>query len=287
MFRFGQKISTRLARHLSSATAPARHCGPMVSFTFDDAPISAATRGAEILEDFDVRGTYYLNGALLGGHGDVLPILSPAQARQLAQNRHEIGCHTFNHLNVQNYDGSTLETDLDKNRRCLADLTGITPTNFAYPFGRVSYAAKQRLQKRFVSCRSIFPGVNEGRIDLAMLRAVSIYDCEVTSADVARWLAVTVERAGWLIFYTHDIQTDPSVYGTTPRFFREIVKMSTDAGCACLSVERALNWILRPSREPTLQDAKAAAAMSLMDYARNPAFLSPSGPVDSAPRSLG
>jgi peptidoglycan/xylan/chitin deacetylase (PgdA/CDA1 family) len=37
----------------------------MVSFTFDDAPVSAATRGAGMLEEYDARGTFYISGGLV------------------------------------------------------------------------------------------------------------------------------------------------------------------------------------------------------------------------------
>jgi hypothetical protein len=44
------KVSHRLAMHLQVDTYRLRNAGPMVSFTFDDLPKSAATTGADILE---------------------------------------------------------------------------------------------------------------------------------------------------------------------------------------------------------------------------------------------
>jgi peptidoglycan/xylan/chitin deacetylase (PgdA/CDA1 family) len=76
----GEKISYRLARHLPVATWRANRVGAVVSFTFDDVPASAASEGAPILEAFGIRGTYYLCGGLLGGQGDLRPILSRGQA---------------------------------------------------------------------------------------------------------------------------------------------------------------------------------------------------------------
>ena len=117
MSTLGQKISSRLARHFPSGSVRAPHFGPIVSFTFDDAPPSAATTGAEILEEFDVRGTYYLSGGWLGRFGDIQPLMTADQARGLALRRHEIGCHTFNHTDVCGQDWSMLQADLDENRR--------------------------------------------------------------------------------------------------------------------------------------------------------------------------
>ena len=39
---------------------------PLISFTFDDFPLSAATAGADILERYGARGTFYASGSLCG-----------------------------------------------------------------------------------------------------------------------------------------------------------------------------------------------------------------------------
>ena len=161
-----------MARHFHSATLRAHNIDPIVSFTFDDAPISAATRGAPILEDFGVRGSFYLCGGLIGGHSDIQPILSASQARELAQRGHEIGCHTFGHLEVREQTWPALEDDLDRNRQCLSEAQRRRARNFAYPYGLISYAMKRRLQAWFATCRSVYPGINEGAIDLGLLKAV-------------------------------------------------------------------------------------------------------------------
>ena len=110
-----------------------------------------------------------------------------------------------------------MEDDLDRNRQCLAKLSGAAPQNFAYPYGHVSYAMKRRLQARFATCRSVDPGINEGAIDLGLLKAVPLYDAECSYDEVVRWIAANVERTGWLIFVTHDVQEQPTRYGTTPK----------------------------------------------------------------------
>ena len=237
-----------MARHLHNVTLRARNSDPIVSFTFDDAPISAATRGAPILEDFGVRGSFYLCGGLIGGRSDIQPILSAFQARDLAERGHEIGCHTYGHLEVGDQAWPALEDDLDRNRQCLTQLSGAQPRNFAYPYGRVSYAMKRRLQARFATCRSVDPGINAGTIDLGLLKAAPLYDAECSYDQVVRWIAANVQRTGWLIFVTHDVQEQPTRYGTTPKLIESSVRAAIDAGCACLTVEAALERIRRSER---------------------------------------
>lgn len=248
MFGLKQKFSHRLARHLHTSTAAARDFGPIVSFTFDDAPVSSATQGAPILEDEGVRGAYYLSGAMIGGHSDIQPVVSAAQVRDLAQKGHEIACHTFDHLELCRQSSRALAADLDKNRETLAALSGVDPTNFAYPYGRAPFSAKRMLQSRFKTCRGIYPGINVGKIDLGLLHAVALYDCR-DDAEVLRWIEAAVERRGWLIFVTHDVQDEPTRFGTAPKRLKSYVRAAQQAGCACVTIEGAVKRILNASKQ--------------------------------------
>jgi peptidoglycan/xylan/chitin deacetylase (PgdA/CDA1 family) len=58
-------VSNRLARHFRAAPHRLPAHAPIVSFTFDDAPDSAAGEGAELLEKHGGRGTFYLAGSLI------------------------------------------------------------------------------------------------------------------------------------------------------------------------------------------------------------------------------
>ena len=48
---FSARLSNRFARHLFAAPMQLKDGQPMVSFTFDDIPVSAATVGAPMLEE--------------------------------------------------------------------------------------------------------------------------------------------------------------------------------------------------------------------------------------------
>jgi peptidoglycan/xylan/chitin deacetylase (PgdA/CDA1 family) len=60
------RVSNRLARHMHIAPLRLPGTSPMVSFTFDDVPESAATVGAPILEEHNAKGTFYISGGLVG-----------------------------------------------------------------------------------------------------------------------------------------------------------------------------------------------------------------------------
>jgi peptidoglycan/xylan/chitin deacetylase (PgdA/CDA1 family) len=237
-----QKLSNRLARHVPVGLLALRGGGPIVSFTFDDAPPSAAEAGAASLEMRGLRGTYYLCGGLLGGPGDFQPLMSRTQAANLAKRGHEIACHTFTHQDVRTLNETALRRELVANAKALAELSGRgAPRNFAYPFGWISLAAKLRVRARFDSCRSTLSGLNSGAFDRGLLKAVALIDRDETR----RWIAAAVRRKAWLIFFTHDVRETPTAYGVTPDLLDFAIDSALEASCACLPVDQALLRVRR------------------------------------------
>src|ERR1700760_1259381 len=89
------RVSHRLAMHVPVERFRLRNATPMVSFTFDDIPKSAATTGAKILEDHNARGTFYVSGSLVGAIEADWAAVDAPDIVALHRNGHEIGCHTF------------------------------------------------------------------------------------------------------------------------------------------------------------------------------------------------
>ena len=85
----------RLAHRRPLVIAPDR---PMLSFSFDDAPLTAATTGARLLEARGLRGTYYVSAGLSGQDAPMGVCAGADDYRRLAEAGHEIACHTFSHL---------------------------------------------------------------------------------------------------------------------------------------------------------------------------------------------
>jgi peptidoglycan/xylan/chitin deacetylase (PgdA/CDA1 family) len=234
-------VMRRAARHYRSKPFVTRNAAPIVSFTFDDVPASAATNGAAILESQGVRGTFYIAAGTLG-HADAhWRVIGSEQVSALHANGHEIGCHTFSHVAVEELTAAALEQECRRNRDRLGELCpGIELSNFCYPFGRASLPRKLELQQRFDSCRGIYEGINAGCIDLAMLRVIELYDRTLTPEKLDRALRETRARNGWLIFYTHDVADAPSWIGCSPQLLRATVRAVQAEGMPCLPVRDAL-----------------------------------------------
>jgi len=263
MMRTGNAVVTwaatafreRLARNWTFQAVRNRATAPLVSFTFDDFPRSAATAGAQVLQDFGVKGSYFVSGGRAGRHIDGLDQFVEDDLVRIAEAGHEIGCHTFGHIALPGSSPMAIRDDLLRNaefvRRVLGDYT---MSSFAYPYGHVSLSKKTLIGRFFPNCRGIWFGVNKHRVDCRQLRAVSLersFDPEKVSAALDEAQASN----GWVIFFTHDISDHPSPYGCEPVRLAKILNDVLDRGIEILTAKDAAERI-RETRaaKPTISD---------------------------------
>jgi len=238
------RVSNRLARHFRAAPHRLPAHAPIVSFTFDDAPDSAAGEGAALLEEHGGRGTFYLAGSLIGRPSDHWHGLSDDAIVRLHRAGHEIGCHTFSHQSSANLDEAAMAREIERNRTYFRSIdSSINLENFAYPYGIASVWRKPQLARAFRSARGILPGVNSDVIDLQFLRASPLVDCEIDKAGVDRYFDQAVASGGWLIFYGHDVADAPSPYGCTPDLMRHALEAAQRRGIPIVTVAEALRRI--------------------------------------------
>lgn len=250
---FFEGVLRKAARHHRSKPFAMRNAAPLVSFTFDDVPNSAYTNGAAILEQYGLRGTFYIAAGTLGRLEKDWRVIDRDQVGALHQRGHEIGCHTLSHVSIDKIDARRMDEECRRNREALRELcVGVEIANFCYPFGRVSLPRKLQLIERFDSCRGIYEGINAGTIDLGMLRVIELYDRTLTGEKLRRVLRENRDRNGWLIFYTHDVAESPSWIGCSPQMLRATLEAVQVAEMPCLPVREALRTIgYAPAAGPT------------------------------------
>jgi peptidoglycan/xylan/chitin deacetylase (PgdA/CDA1 family) len=240
---FKARAGNRLARHLRAAPFTLRNPGPMVSFTFDDAPISAATRGARMLEQHNARGTFYVAGGLADSWSGNWATVGADDVVGLHRSGHEIACHTFSHARATDLSEAAMAAEIERNRNYLLALDpSIAIENFAYPYGIGSVLRKAQLGKVFRSSRGILPGINSGTVDLQYLRATPLIDKDIDRDGIERAFDQAVAGNGWLIFYSHDVEPEPSPYGCSPTLLRHALEAAARRNIPALSVAEALRF---------------------------------------------
>jgi peptidoglycan/xylan/chitin deacetylase (PgdA/CDA1 family) len=235
------RVSHRLATHLRVESFRLRNPTPMVSFTFDDIPKSAATAGARILEGHGAHGTFYVSGGLVGTTSPNWDVVEVEDILALCSKGHEIGCHTFSHQRACDLDEQSMAEEIERNREYLRSLDpAIEVGNFAYPFGYGSFGRKRQLKTEFTSCRSIVPGVNSGAVDLQFLRAMPLIDQRIDRDGIERAFDDAQNNNGWLIFYSHDVADRPSPYGCSPALMNHALEAASRRQIPVLNMAEAL-----------------------------------------------
>jgi peptidoglycan/xylan/chitin deacetylase (PgdA/CDA1 family) len=241
---FVKGVLRRAARHARTKPFVMRNGKGLVSFTFDDVPDTAYVNGAAVLQRHGLRGTFYIASGTCGVQDTHWRVIGEHQVRALHDAGHEIGCHTFSHIRVEDLDARRMQEEYEKNRTRLRELCpGIAVTNFCYPFGRASLPRKLQLEKQFDTCRGVYEGINAGTADLGMLRVIELYDRTLTKDKLRRALDETQARNGWLIFATHDVADPPSWIGCSPRLLDEVIAAVRAQEMQCLPIRDALKAI--------------------------------------------
>jgi peptidoglycan/xylan/chitin deacetylase (PgdA/CDA1 family) len=228
------KLRRRTVRLASRrpARAPAR---PMLSFAFDDVPASAAAAGAAILQARGLKGTYYVAAALEGTDAVTGPMAGADAVKRLAAAGHEIGCHTYSHLDCGQAAACDAVEDVALNAETLIGWGLPRPATFAYPFGDVAPATKRALASRFSLMRALHHGVVTAGSDLNQAPAVGVEGPE-GEALAMRWLERAAGRNAWLILCTHDVAEAPSPYGCTPAALERLVGAALADGFEVVTV---------------------------------------------------
>jgi peptidoglycan/xylan/chitin deacetylase (PgdA/CDA1 family) len=207
----------------------------MLSFAFDDVPASAADAGAAILQARGLKGTYYVAAALEGTDAVTGPMACANAVKRLAAAGHEIGCHTYSHLDCGQAAACDAVEDVALNAETLIGWGLPRPTTFAYPFGDVAPATKRALASRFSLMRALHPGVVAAGSDLNQAPAVGV-EGPNGEALAMRWLDRAAGRNAWLILCTHDVAETPSPYGCTPAALERLVDAALADGFEVVTV---------------------------------------------------
>jgi peptidoglycan/xylan/chitin deacetylase (PgdA/CDA1 family) len=246
--------------------APLGDSGPIVSFSFDDFPRTAYTAGAPILERYGMRGTYYTAMGMMNTSNPCGEQFHAEDLYALVDAGHELASHTMHHISSRAVSCWDFQNDVQEGNRALYQATGVNPTNFAYPFGDVTLAIKSRLldaatpdasdsgnrpaltsqawtSSGLASARGIVPGLNGPQVDLNLLRANGLYGDIDRALPAEKLIAANLQRKSWLIFYTHDVQPNPSPYGCTPALLEAVVACAAESGARVLTVQEALQEI--------------------------------------------
>ena len=235
------KVRRVLADQFERRLVRMRTCYPIISFTFDDAPKTAFDTGGQILQQYGARATYFVSLGMLDTDTEVGRIGSTSDVLTAVSEGHELGCHTFDHLDGWETSTAAFMASVARNAESLDQiLPGAKFSAFAYPKSGAKLSLKRALGSSFPCSRGGGQATNEEIVDLNLLKAVFID--RRTGVDfefISKMVDYNAARRGWLIFVTHDVADDPSPFGCTPKFLETVVACAARSGAKLLPVGEA------------------------------------------------
>lgn len=236
------RMGRRLTQYRAAAPLSRQPRRPIISFSFDDFPKSAAETGAAILARHDVRACFYACTGMAGQSDSPCgPLYDAGDIARLAAAGHEIGAHSASHIDCAQAATAEALGDITRGVEQLVDMGAPAPvTQFAWPYGETRAELKHALKRRFSGARGVLAGINGKGTDRMQLRAVELDMARGSFARAHRAIEKAMETSGWLIFFTHDVRDAPGPWGVTPALLDEVVRAAIASGAALLPPGAAL-----------------------------------------------
>jgi peptidoglycan/xylan/chitin deacetylase (PgdA/CDA1 family) len=103
----------------------------VVALTFDDGPGPNTEKVIEILNKYNIKATFFVEGSLVK--------LYPEIAKKIVDAGNEIGNHTYSHINYYTYKNQDKEKilteEIEKSEKIILQVTGIKTTLLRMPYG--------------------------------------------------------------------------------------------------------------------------------------------------------
>ncbi|MCB0656583.1 MAG: polysaccharide deacetylase family protein [Saprospiraceae bacterium] len=214
--------------------------GPIVSITFDDSFGCTFENAGKVLADRGMFGTFYVSFSFLKNQNEQ-PSFQIEHLEKVIRQGHEIGCHTYDHIDLSKTRFKNAIQDILNNQKHLDRyFPQMKFRNFSYPFGAETYMVKKFIGNRFLTARGNRPGMNVGTCDMANLKSIKLYENKYTLDDIREKLDQAIEKKAWLIFHTHDVQENYSQYGCSPGYLDKVLYACQERRIPVRSIHQAL-----------------------------------------------
>ncbi len=246
VYKPNTSLSARVGRRLTPFRArriiPIKLDRPIVSFTFDDCPKSVVDNALPALEHENWLASLYISMGLCGTTNHLGLHMSESDVVAAHESGHEIGDHTYDHIDATTVSLETFEQSINKNQARLKALGLPASETFAYPYGQVSLHSKKLVEQRFKGARGIMSRVHSSSADLNQINSNRLYAGQGYNA-LLKEISGLQDTPGWMTIYTHDVRETPSKYGCRPEQLSSVISAVKESGAAVMTVANAIKHL--------------------------------------------
>jgi peptidoglycan/xylan/chitin deacetylase (PgdA/CDA1 family) len=129
---------------VTDAVARGAQAGTAVSLTFDDGPGRSTEEILKVLDRHDARATFFM----VGSQAERFPHI----ARWVVSAGHEVGSHTFSHLDHHSVAPSEAVSDMIAGAEAIAGVLGFEPRLYRAPYGHFVPETAAEAERRGWAC---------------------------------------------------------------------------------------------------------------------------------------
>lgn len=102
-----------------------------IALTFDDGPDEDfSPQILDILKKYNVKATFFMVGQKVGWNPEI--------AKRVSDEGHDIGNHTFSHINICKSTNEQINNEINKTQKIIKDVTGKEPKFFRPPYRAIN-----------------------------------------------------------------------------------------------------------------------------------------------------
>ena len=236
------KIGRRLTPFRARRTIPIKLDRPIVSFTFDDCPKSVVDEALPALERENWQASLYISMGLCGTTNHLGLHMSESDVLAAYGSGHEIGDHTYDHVDATTVSLESFEENINKNQAHLKALGLPESETFAYPYGQVNLHSKKLIEQKFKGGRGIMSRIHSSSVDLNQINSNRLYagqDYDVLLKEISSLR----DTPGWITIFTHDVRESPSKFGCRPEQLNSVIAAVKKSGAAVMTVANAIKHL--------------------------------------------
>ena len=114
-----------------------------VAITFDDGPSRYTLKVKEIMDKYNVKGTFFMLGCNLStGYTDTL--------KSLVNSGYEIGIHGYSHKMLTKLSDTKLDKEINYTKELLSNMTGTDVTLVRPPYGEINNRIKKKYDVPYI-----------------------------------------------------------------------------------------------------------------------------------------